>query len=209
LRDAVAHVHRLLTGIVGAVNNPDMTFRIVSGGQTGADRAALDAALAAGVPCGGCCPKGRRAEDGPIPPRYPLTELSSAGYPQRTRRNVADSDGTLIVSFGPPDRGTALTLGYCQAERKPTLVIDAGTTTVETAVEQLAAFVPRHGIKTLNVAGPRASKQPKVYAYVLRLLEEYLASRVHVAGACAGGPSTAVGAKSRQKERSTPRKRGR
>jgi hypothetical protein len=153
-----------------------MTFKIVSGGQTGADRAALDAALAAGIPCGGWCPKGRRAEDGAIPPRYPLTELNSADYPPRTRRNVIDSDGTLIVSFGPPDRGTALTLRYCQAERKPTLVIDAGTTPVETAVEQLAAFVLIHRTTTLNIAGPRASKQPKVYDYVLRLLGKYLAS---------------------------------
>jgi len=154
-----------------------MTLKIVSGGQTGADRAALDAALAAGVPCGGWCPKGRRAEDGTIPPRYPLTELSSTSYPQRTRRNVAESDGTLIVSFGPPDRGTALTFRYCQTERKPNLVIDAVTTPAERAVQQLAMFVARHRIKTLNVAGPRASKQPKVYEYVRRLLGEYLVSR--------------------------------
>jgi len=75
-----------------------------------------------------------------------------------------------LSSFGPPDRGTALTLRYCQAEYKPTLVIDAGATPVEMATVLLAVFVTRHGIKTLNVAGPRASKQPKVYGYVLRLV---------------------------------------
>jgi len=174
-----------------------MSLKIVSGGQSGADRAALDAALTAGIDCGGWCPKGRRAEDGPIPPRYPLTESSSTGYPPRTRRNVADSDGTLIVSFGPPDRGTALTLRYCQAEYKPTLVIDAGATPVEMATVLLAVFVTRHGIKTLNVAGPRASKQPKVYGYVLRLVGEYLASLAQGDRDSPGGPQRREGKRRR------------
>jgi len=75
-------------------------FKIVSGGQTGADRAALDAALEAGIPCGGWCPHDRAAEDGPIDARYPLTPAAGAGYRQRTRMNVCDSDGTVIFSFG-------------------------------------------------------------------------------------------------------------
>ncbi|MDH3584808.1 MAG: putative molybdenum carrier protein, partial [Phycisphaerae bacterium] len=75
-------------------------IKIVSGGQTGADRAALDAALACGQPCGGWCPQDRAAEDGPIDPRYPLKELPGGGYRQRTHRNVIDSDGTVVLSFG-------------------------------------------------------------------------------------------------------------
>ena len=84
--------------------------KIVSGGQTGVDRAALDVALKVGIPCGGWCPKGRKAEDGAIPDRYPLTETSSASYPVRTEKNVNDSDGTLILKVGPVTGGTARTV---------------------------------------------------------------------------------------------------
>src|SRR5436305_1193025 len=88
----------------------DQPFTIFSGGQTGVDRAALDVALELGIPCSGWCPRGRRAEDGTIPPRYPLQETRSLAYPVRTRWNVRDSDGTLILTRGRPDRGTALTI---------------------------------------------------------------------------------------------------
>jgi hypothetical protein len=155
---------------------PHAELKIISGGQTGADRAALDAAMAAHVPCGGWCPHDRLAEDGRIPPQYPVSELPGAGYPERTRRNVQDSDGTLIVSFGAPQRGTALTFRCCQEAHKPCLVLDAAVTSISDAVGQLAAFVSRHQIKTLNVAGPRASEQPGIYDYVNRLLSEYLAA---------------------------------
>lgn len=151
-------------------------IKIVSGGQTGADRAALDAALAAEVACGGWCPQGRLAENGILPPQYPLTELRNAGYTERTRQNVIDSDGTLIVSFGPPDEGTALTLRCCQAAQKPTLFIDASGMSIETGVKELIAFVGWHRIHTLNVAGPRASKQPGIYQFVLELVGNFLAS---------------------------------
>src|SRR6266571_9073801 len=80
--------------------------KIVSGGQTGVDRAALDVALELGIPCGGWCPRGRRAEDGIIPERYPLIETPTTAYPQRTERNVRDSDGTLVLTVGRADGGT-------------------------------------------------------------------------------------------------------
>ena len=101
-----------------------MIERILSGGQTGVDRAALDVALELGLPCGGWCPKGRRAEDGPIPSHYPLTETPWDGYPQRTEWNVRDSDGTLILTEGEPDRGTALTRELAARHGKPCLVLD-------------------------------------------------------------------------------------
>src|SRR5437870_9182944 len=101
-----------------------MLTKIISGGQTGVDRAALDVALELGLPCGGWCPKRRRAEDGPIPERYPLTETSSRAYPQRTRCNVLDSDGTLILTRGRPTGGTALTIQIAAESGKPYFVVD-------------------------------------------------------------------------------------
>src|SRR5262245_15370526 len=100
-----------------------MLSRIVSGGQTGVDRAALDVALELGIDCGGWCPQGRRAEDGRIPEHYPLEETPWDGYPQRTEWNVRDSDGTLILTHGEPDRGTALTLRLADERKIPCLVV--------------------------------------------------------------------------------------
>src|ERR1700746_3926565 len=98
--------------------------KIVSGGQTGVDRAALDVALDLGIACGGWCPKGRLAEDGPIPERYPLEETTLPFYPQRTERNVRDSDGTLVLTVGPPKGGTALTLVLARRQKKPFRVVN-------------------------------------------------------------------------------------
>src|SRR4051812_28160800 len=103
---------------------PHMIAKLVSGGQTGVDRAGLDVALQLGIPCGGWCPKGRRAEDGRVPDCYPLRETESAGYRDRTRRNVADGNATLILTWGPASRGTLLTLNTCKRTRKPHLAVD-------------------------------------------------------------------------------------
>jgi len=118
-----------------------LSLKIISGGQTGVDRGALDAALELGVICGGCCPTGRLAEDGQIPDRYPLTELPDGGYGERTARNVADSDGTLIIANGPLSGGTRETVERCFEIQKPHLVIDAQTASIEGAINQAAEFV--------------------------------------------------------------------
>ncbi len=144
---------------------PRADLRIVSGGQTGVDRGALDAALAAGVPCGGWCPAGRRAEDGRIPERYPLRELPGGDYRDRTLRNVLDSDATVILYFGVQEGGTALTARYCREHARPCLEIDGERIPPERAARKLAAFVRERGIRTLNVAGPRASKAPGAREY--------------------------------------------
>ena len=149
---------------------------IISGGQTGADRAALDAALTAGVPCGGWCPLGRRAEDGVIPDRYPLVELPTTSYPARTRRNVLDSDGTAVFAFGEPAGGTRLTVDLARRLGKPCLVIDAELVTPGEAAVLLAVFVLRHRVGRLNVAGPRASGQPGIYLFVFDALSRLMGS---------------------------------
>ncbi len=136
-----------------------MIQRIVSGGQTGVDRGALDAALAAGAPCGGWCPRGRRAEDGAIPARYPLNEASSASYIERTRRNVRDSDGTLVLSWGRPSGGTGATVGFAARLGRPCLVIDMAVEDDGEAAARAVAWIVHRGIGVLNVAGPRASSR--------------------------------------------------
>jgi hypothetical protein len=136
-------------------------LKILSGGQTGVDRAALDAALELGLPCGGSCPKGRKAEDGRIPDRYPLTKKATAAYPARTKRNVADAGGTLILTVGEPEGGTLLTLKECKRTRKPHLVIDLDQID-DRSVEAVRSWL--EGIRVVNVASPRESKRPGLYS---------------------------------------------
>ena len=148
-----------------------MIEKIVSGGQTGVDRGALDAALEAEFPCGGWCPPGRHAEDGTIDARYPLRCLAQGGYRHRTRRNVIDSDGTFIIKHQRLSGGTGLTLAFCIEQRKPFELIDAADIT---ATELLRAFIENHQIKVLNVAGPRESGWAGGRAYAAKLVSRYL-----------------------------------
>lgn len=149
-------------------------FTIVSGGQTGVDRAALDAALSRGIPCGGWCPAGRIAEDGVLPARYPLRELEGSGYIERTRANVIDSDGTAIIYAGVLEGGTERTMHFCVEHGKPYLLINGDEIAPQRAAERIAQFVARHRIAVLNVAGPRASKQPHIYDYALAAMDALL-----------------------------------
>ena len=145
-------------------------FRVMSGGQTGVDRGALDAALDLGVHCGGWCPAARRAEDGVIPARYPVTELAGAGYLERTRKNVADSDGTLVITFGAPAGGTASTIRFCKRLGRPHLTIDAAVVPPDEALRLSVDFLENRSIRRLNVAGPRASAGPRGHAYAYALV---------------------------------------
>ena len=120
--------------------------KIISGGQTGVDRGALDAALAAQFPCGGWCPADRKAEDGPILERYPVTPLAQGGYRGRTLKNVQDSDGTVILAPGELSGGTRLTREWCRQHGKPHLVVDAAVMTEEGAAEVVLRFVAAHRI---------------------------------------------------------------
>lgn len=150
---------------------PDV-FTIISGGQTGADRAALDFAIRTGIPHEGWCPRGRLAEDGPLDDCYSLRETPSPKYEERTRWNVRDSDATLVVTIrAKPTGGTALTLGACRQQGKPRLHIARELiSSVEEAAERIAAFLAEHNVVRLNVAGPRASQEPEITEFVNELL---------------------------------------
>lgn len=137
-------------------------IRIVSGGQTGVDRAALDVALALGIPCGGWCPQGRRAEDGRIPLVYPLQEMPSSEYADRTEKNVIDSDGTLIVCVGEPRGGTHFTLLCAQKHGKPYYIVDLARHPHQ-ALAGTRAWLQTQRVAVLNIAGPRESEHPGIY----------------------------------------------
>jgi hypothetical protein len=147
--------------------------RVVSGGQTGVDRAALDVALALGIPCGGWCPRERRAEDGPIPGRYPLRETPSGEYPQRTEWNVRDSEGTLALTRGRPRGGTALTLALARSLGRPSLHVDLAQ---GGDPEPVRSWIRAERIRVLNVAGPRESDTPGIYAAAAAFLGALLAA---------------------------------
>ena len=149
-----------------------MLEKVISGGQTGADRAGLDAAMEAGIAVGGCCPKGRLAEDGPVPDISPLTELKSASYPARKEKNVKESDGTLVLNIGRLAGGTKKTVEFADKHGKPCLVVQLDQPWQPGTV---ASWLREHGIKVLNVAGPRESKCPglhdKAFAYLRQLFQ--------------------------------------
>jgi hypothetical protein len=143
--------------------------RIVSGGQTGVDRAALDAAIELDIPHGGWCPRGRRAEDGIIPACYHLQELASEDYADRTRRNVLDSDATLVLYGQRLEGGTLLTVKFAEEHNKAVHRVRLnGRVSYIACIEWLAA----EKIRVLNVAGPRASKDPNIYAKSLHFLRQ-------------------------------------
>ena len=169
----------LLTSLVPAYSfehNPLVTIRrIISGGQTGADRAALDAALELGVPIGGWVPKGRKAEDGPIPDRYPgLRETDTDVYETRTRWNVRDSDATLILSHGALAGGSKVTESFAREMGKPVLHVDLLTMSMDDAVVAIGEWLRDIEGDTLNVAGSRASGDSAIYEATRKVLTRVL-----------------------------------
>jgi predicted Rossmann-fold nucleotide-binding protein len=149
--------------------------KIITGGQTGVDRGAMEAALAAGFPCGGNCPEGRLAEDGIIPERYPVKELTGGGYAARSEANVAEADGVVVFAPGSPTGGTALTIEFARRHEKPVRVIDAAVVDPEEAVERVITFLEEHAVGVLDVAGPRLTGWPGGEAYSRAVIERVLA----------------------------------
>ncbi len=153
--------------------------KIVSGGQTGVDRAALDAALAAHFSCGGWVTWDRLAEDGVIADRYPLTPLPKGGYRQRTRLNVADSNGTAILFSEILKGGSRLTRNLCALEKKPYILVRAQETTDPAeAAAAILKFIEDHQIEVLNVSGPRASGWADGYRFSLDVISCVIASSI-------------------------------
>jgi hypothetical protein len=153
---------------------------IISGGQTGADRTALDFAIEFGIPHEGWCPRGRLAEDGPIAARYHLRETPARRYSQRTEWNVRDSDATVIFTIArKPVGGTRLTLQVAQRLQKHCLHLsrdemkESGSppNSVAESARRLAAFLNAHSVRRLNVAGPRASQEDAIGDYVKQVLQ--------------------------------------
>ena len=151
-------------------------FKIISGGQTGVDRAALDVALRHGIECGGWCPTGRLDEFGKIPDHYPVHELQDGGFTERTLQNVRDSDGTVVVYSGELRGGTEQTVRFCVELQRPHQLIDASRVPAEEAVKLITDFVRKNGIEVLNVAGPRQSEWTEGYDYACRSLEAFVNS---------------------------------
>lgn len=143
---------------------------IVSGGQTGADRAGLDFAIARGLPHGGWCPSGRRAEDGPLDERYQMRETEGEGYRQRTKRNVADSDATLIFNTGELSDGSLATLRLAERAGKPVRVVALDSDELETDAGHMRDWLAANHVAVLNIAGPRESKRPGIYQQTLDFL---------------------------------------
>lgn len=148
-----------------------MLKKVISGGQTGVDRAGLDAATNAGIPIGGYCPKGRLAEDGIIPEKYPLTELASPGSHYRTEQNVINSDGTLILNKGNVTQGTKLTELFAVMNGKPRLIVQLDAEE-PIAPHQVINWMKGQMISTLNIAGPRESKHVGIYQEAYAYLED-------------------------------------
>ncbi len=148
-----------------------MITKIISGGQTGADRSALDFAIDNNIPHGGWIPKGRITEAGQLPDKYHLQEMATASYDIRTEQNVIDSDGTVILSHGKLTGGSALTQTFTIKHHKPRLHLDMNKTTITDAADSLNNWIGKNNINILNVAGPRASKDDKIYQVTKDILE--------------------------------------
>lgn len=144
--------------------------KIISGGQTGADRGGLDAAAALGIPHGGWCPRGRRAEDGTIPEQYALTETDTAAYAERTERNVLEADATVVFTFGEPEGGSELTLELARSHQKPHLHLDLVKLSAAQASDRLRAWAEKEEVGVLNVAGSRESHAPGMHALVRQIV---------------------------------------
>jgi hypothetical protein len=148
-----------------------LVSKIISGGQTGADRAALDAAIDLDIPHGGWVPLGRKAEDGAVAEKYRVQEMETDSYSARTEQNVVDADGTLILSHGQLTGNSALTERLAKKHGRPYLHIDLNKTNAFKAAQGINQWIQESGIKILNIAGPRASEDPEIYDHAYKVLK--------------------------------------
>lgn len=151
-----------------------MIEKIISGGQTGADQAGLDAAIELGIPHGGWIPKGRKTEEGPLPAKHKLKEMRTTSYPKRTEENILDSEGTVIFTFGKLTGGSELTRKLAKMHGFPCIHVDLSKVTVGEGANLVRSWIEKHNIKVLNVAGSRASKAPAAYDITKQILKAAL-----------------------------------
>lgn len=152
-------------------NNYTAPQLILAGGQTRVDRAALDWAIDMGIAHGGWCPRGRTAQDGPLPERYKLKETEATGYSKRTRMNVRDADATLIIHYGPLLGGTRLTLRLADEMEKPVRLVDLSKDWPSQTIHVQAWWTER-GLHSLNVAGPSEERVQGIYALTMNLMQQ-------------------------------------
>ncbi len=148
-----------------------MIEKIISGGQTGADQAGLDAAIELGITHGGWIPKGRKTEEGPLPAKYKLKEMGTTSYPKRTEQNILDSEGTVIFTFGKLTGGSELTRKLAEQHGFPCLHVDLNKVSVGEGAKLVRPWIEKHKIKVLNVEGSRASKAPKIHDIAKQILK--------------------------------------
>ncbi|MEA3415952.1 MAG: putative molybdenum carrier protein [Thermodesulfobacteriota bacterium] len=153
-----------------------MIKKIISGGQTGADQAALDAAIKYNFPYGGWIPKGRKTEDGILPDKYKLKEMPADSYEKRTEQNVIDSDGTVIISHGKLTGGSKLTQELAEKYDRACFHADMNETSAFIAVSKINSWIIENEIEVLNIAGPRASNDPEIYEDTRRIIEGVILS---------------------------------
>ena len=165
-----------------------MFEKLISGGQTGVDRAALDIARELGIAAAGWCPQGRRAEDGRLPECYPLKETPTAEYAQRTEWNIRDSDGTLVLARGRATEGTAFSIEVARRLGKPCLVLDVAE---NPDASQVGSWARAHQVRVLNVAGPRESKCPGIYQQAYIFLRQVLTGLQNSEGKKSAGATPA------------------
>ena len=148
-----------------------MLKKIISGGQTGVDQAALDASIKYSLPHGGWIAKGRKTEAGTLPDKYKLQEMLTDSYSIRTKQNIIDSDGTVIISHGKLTGGSKLTENLAMKHKRPCLHIDLNRTPAFITASKINSWIVENKIETLNVAGPRASKEPEIHQDVMYIIE--------------------------------------
>ncbi|CAG8685519.1 5308_t:CDS:2, partial [Acaulospora morrowiae] len=173
-------MHHLYMSEEESYKGDNHIFTIRSGGQTGVDRAALDAALLYKnyIQVTGWCPKGRLSEEGEIPPHYPLVETPSDSYPERTEFNIRDSDATLILLLpkAPPDRGTSFTIEKAEKLSKPSKIILLDEKT--TNVIHVLKWLDEKNVKVLNVGGPRESNCPGIYTKAFNFMVALIKKKI-------------------------------
>ena len=152
----------------------EAVLKVISGGQTGVDRAALDVAMSLGLEVGGWCPRGRTADDGKVPAQYPLTETRAEELHVRTQRNVETSSATLVLTRGAPTGGTRFTVEVASSMRRPLLIVDLQHGGTEDPISRVTHWLERVRPRVLNVAGPRESGAPGIGGQASRVLTEAL-----------------------------------